>query len=136
MFTAVRISCVLALIGVSGCGNSIPEGSELAARSFVASEFQKWMTGQENELETFHSKVNKLAPPIAYDVRSIVTDKPDMLAFDEAHGKPEDWRSWPAYRVNLAIEWKSEAGTPLEKINRYLLTWNANERKWYVDEPL
>ncbi|SFJ58596.1 hypothetical protein [Planctomicrobium piriforme] len=110
------------------------EGSESAARSHFSSEMQKWMAGQDNDAATMSSRINSTLPPISFNVRSVVPDKPDPLAFAPGQTLPENWRLWPAYRFNVAIEFKSQAGTPLEKISTYTLTWNDNEKRWYLTE--
>ena len=97
-------------------------------------EFKKWMAGQESSAATQKAKIRVLLDPISYDVRSVVTDEPHFAAFDDVEKLPEDWKTWPAYRFNVAIEWKSKAGTPLTDITTYTLTWNAFEKRWYVAE--
>jgi len=42
--------------------------------------------------------------------------------------------SWPAFRFNVYIEWKSEAGTPLKDVTTYTATWNPHEKEWYIRE--
>lgn len=117
----------------SGCGTG-PAGSQAAAQSYFDSECQKWIAGQESKVTTMDSRIKSLQAPISYDIRSITTDEPDPLAFDRSSELPENWKDWPAYKLNVAIEWKSEAGTPLEKVTTYRLTWNSHEQKWYVAE--
>ena len=124
---------LLCLSLISGCGTG-PVGSQAAAHAHFDSEFQKWIAGQESEVTTMDSRIKSLQAPISYDIRSITTDEPDPLAFDRASELPENWKDWPAYKFNVVIEWKSEAGTPLEKVTTYRLTWNSHEQKWYVAE--
>jgi hypothetical protein len=125
--------CVVFLIGLCGCSGNAP-GTEDAARKHFDSEFKKWMAGQESSATTMMAKVKGTLAPISYDVRSVLPDEPDFLANDPSHELPKDWRSWPAFRFNIAIEWKSQAGTPLTDITTYTLTWNASEQRWYVNE--
>lgn len=131
-----RFLCLLGLVGLVGCAKSdgVEEGSEEAARAHLAAEFDQWIAGQDSEAETMSFRSRGLLAPLAYEFRSVVADKPDPLASDRKDDLPEDWRSWPAYRFSVYIEWKSQAGTPLEKATTYTLTWNANEKKWYVKE--
>lgn len=109
-------------------------GTEAAARKHFDTEFKKWMAGQENSVSTIASIGAK--EPISFDIRSVVPDKPDFLAYDKAGELPKDWKTWPAYRFNVAIEWKSKAGTPTTDVATYNLTWNTSEKRWYVDEQL
>jgi len=116
-----------------GCStNSV--GTEAAARSFFHTEFQKWIASESSAVATKRSQRQLLAPPISYDLRSIVRDKPDFLACQDTANLPKDWKTWPAFRLNVAIEWKSEAGSPMTDVTTYLLTWNSAEKQWYVTE--
>jgi hypothetical protein len=125
----------LLCLGIGGCsGSGARDGMEPAARTFFNVEFQKWIGGHENQVATMQSRTRNLKRPISYDVRSVVPEKPDPLAFDRIHGLPEDWEYWPAWRFNVAIEWESQAGTPLQKVTTYRLTWNSHEKRWYVAE--
>lgn len=129
------IFCSHALLCLSlfpGCGLG-PAGYQAAAESHFNSEFGKWIAGKESEVSTmtYHSG---LQPPIGYDIRSITSDDPDPLAYDRSYELPENWREWPAYKFNVATEWKSEAGSPMEKVTTYRLTWNSQEKKWYVNQ--
>lgn len=127
---------VFLLVGVAGCVayHGQQEGSEEAATAYLAAEFTKWVAGRENEAETDESRMSGLLAPLGYEIRSVVPDKPDCLAFDAGRDLPEDWKSWPAYRFNVYIEWKSEADTVIQKATTYTLTWNAGEKKWYITE--
>lgn len=131
-----RLWSLLILMGLAGCSKlgGVQEGSEEAARAYLAAEFDKWIAGQASEAETMSARTRGLLAPMAYEFRSVVPDKPDFLAIDKTEDLPDDWRSWPAYRFNVYIEWKSQAGTPLEKATTYTLTWNTSEKKWYVNE--
>ena len=124
---------LLCLSLICGCGTG-PVGSQAAAQAYFDSEFQKWIAGQESEVTTMDSRIKSLQAPISYDIRSITSDEPDPLAFDRSSKLPENWREWPAYKFNVATEWKSEAGSPMEKVTTYRLTWNSHEQKWYVAE--
>lgn len=128
----ILVLAALTLTLVSGCGGQTV-GTQQAAESHFDREFQKWMAGKESEASTmtYHSG---LQPPIGYDIRSITSDDPDPLAYDRTTELPDNWREWPAYKFNVVIEWNSEAGTPLEKVTTYRLTWNSHEQKWYVNE--
>ncbi|WP_254511378.1 hypothetical protein [Anatilimnocola floriformis] len=136
-----RLNCLVGLILVLTClgcqANVAPPttaGSEAAARQHFQDEFQKWMAGEKNQVSTMESRLKNALAPISYNIRSIVKDSPDPLAFDSAKDLPPDWKDWPAYRVNVGVEFKSKAGTPVEKISTYRVTWNAAEAKWYIAE--
>ena len=116
-----------------GCGGPTV-GTERDARKFFDVEFRKWIAGEENQLATMMSKIQRHLSPISYDIRSVVPDKPDFLAKKEGSDLPSDWKEWPAFRFNVAIESKSEAGTPVSKVTTYTLTWNSQEKCWYVQE--
>lgn len=132
MTTSYRWS-LLAVLLMFGC-SSKTEGTESAARNYYNAEFKKWMAGETSTVATKQSKWRLLAPPISHDIRSIVPGEPDFLASQDPSKLPEDWNKWPAYKVNVAIEWKSEQGSPMTDVTRYLLTWNAAEKRWYVTE--
>lgn len=118
---------------LAGCSGGAL-GTEAEARKFYDAEFKKWIAGQENLVATMESKIANKADPVSYTVRSVVPDEPDFQAQDRAKEKPKDWRACPVYRFNVAIEWNSKAGTPLTKITTYTLTWNPEEKKWYITE--
>lgn len=128
------LSVVLTLVLV-GCGKlgGTQEGSEQAARAFFTTEFNKWMGGQKSEVKTFKAGLETRLPPVGFEIRSVVPDKPDVLAWSNAD-LPGDQKGWPAYRFNVYIEWKSEAGSPLKEVATYNLTWNVPEKKWFVHE--
>ena len=134
----IKLWCGILLLGVvGGCsGLGQKEGSEEAAREHLAAEIDKWMAGQESEAITMRGAI--LAPPVGYEFRSVVSDEPDFMARAEGTDVKTvtDYESWPAYRFNVYVEWRSEADTPLEKVTIYTLTWNPHEKKWYVRERL
>lgn len=124
---------LLVVVSMFGCSaNTV--GTEAAARKYFDSEFKKWIAGATSTVATKHSQRMMLAAPISYDLRSIVPGEPDFLASQDTSKLPDDWTTWPAYKVNVAIEWKSEQGSPMTDVTRYLLTWNAAEKRWYVTE--
>ena len=123
------------LIVICWLGCSVnPPGTEIAARKHFDAEFKKWMAGEKNEVSTLKSRGNRLKEPISYDIRSVVKGDPDVLAYKDNAQFPDDWKTWPAYKLNVAIEWKSQAGTPLTDIATYTMTWNTAEKRWYVTE--
>ena len=109
-------------------------GTESDARKFVDTEFGKWIAGKENAVSTMASRTQDQSDPISYEIRSVAPDEPDFLACEDEAKMPKDWRTWPAFRFNVAIEHKSKAGTPVTKITTYNLTWNSTEGKWYASE--
>ena len=131
-----KLWCGILLLGVvAGCTGlgQVEEGSEEAARGHLAAEFDKWMAGQESEAMTMRGA--GLAPPVGYEFRSVVPDEPDMAWAEGTDMQTVmDYDSWPAYRFNVYVEWRSQADTPLEKVTIYTLTWNPLEKKWYVQE--
>jgi hypothetical protein len=100
----------------------------------MAAEFNKWIAGQTSEAETRKARIEDRRPPMAFEVRSVVPDKPEPPVSDKNRDASVDWPSWPAFRFNVYIEWKSEAGTPLKDVTTYTLTWNPHEKKWYIRE--
>jgi hypothetical protein len=126
-------SVLMVVVCACGCSDS-SEGTPAAARKYLDAEFTKWISGQENDVTTMSSRTRGLAEPIRYDIRSFVPDKPDMFASKSVATLPGNWKTWPAYKANVAIEWKSQAGTPLTNVTTYTLTWNAVEKRWYTNE--
>lgn len=127
----------MVLIGAALCGCSIGQnngGSESAARNHFGTEFKKWISGEQNEVSTMEARTRLYKEPISFDIRSIVKDEPDFLATKDTANLPTDWKSWPAYKLNVAIEWKSKAGTPITSVTTYKMTWNAEEKRWYINE--
>ena len=124
---------ILAVSLLCGCMAN-QEGSESAARNYLDSEFNKWMAGETNTVSTMKARINSHEEPISYDIRSVVDGDPDFLACEDASKLPKDWKTWPAFKLNVAIEWKSQAGSPMTNIASYTLTWNTSEKRWYVME--
>lgn len=126
---------LLAMALMAGCStNSV--GTEAAARSFFHTEFQKWIAGESSAVATKQSQRLLFAPPISYDIRSVAKSEPDFLASRNMKEIPADWQTWPAFKLNVAIEWKSEDGSPMTKVTRYILTWNSAEQQWYASEEI
>lgn len=124
---------LLVIVSMLGCSaNTV--GTETAARKYFDAEITKWMAGETSTVATKRSQRMMFAPPISYDIRSIVPGEPDVLACHDTANLPKDWKTWPAFKLNVAIEWKSEEGTPLTKVTSYTLTWNTDEKRWYVTE--
>lgn len=134
----VRLLAAMLVISTVGCSQQQPAGTEASARKFFDAEFQKWMAGQETKVSTMKSRIGNLKNPISYNIRSVVPDKPDVLAIAEDYnknGEPKgDEGEWTAWKFNVAIEWESQAGTPVEKVTTYTLTWNPRQKKWFVTE--
>ncbi len=128
-----KLWSVLAVALLCGC-MAKQEGTEAAARSYFDVEFKKWMEGTTNTVSTMQSRIGLHQEPISYDVRSVVSGDPDFLACQDTEKLPPDWRTWPAYKFNVAIEWKSKAGAPVTDVSTYTLTWNTSEKRWYVTE--
>ena len=126
---------LLVMVAMVGCSTN-PGGTESAARKYFHGEFQKWMAGESTAVATKRSQRQLLAPPISYDIRSIGRSEPDFLACQDTANLPADWKTWPAFKLNVAIEWKSEAGSPMTNVTTYLLTWNSAEQRWYVTEGI
>ena len=125
--------CVLVVVSLAGCSANSP-GNEAAARQHFGAEFKKWMAGEKSEVTTLTSRGRRLKPPISYDIRSLVKFTPDVLACESVEKVPNDWKSWPAFKVNVATEWQTEDSTPMTVITTYRMTWNTAEKRWYVKE--
>lgn len=132
----MRWMVVTILTVVLGCSNLASEqaGSEMAALKYFDQEFGKWVARQDNDVTTIGGLGH--APPVSYEVESIVPGRPFALAFEGGKELPDDFDSWPAYRLNVLIRWKSTAETPLDKVTTYSLTWNPHEKRWYAEEDL
>ena len=123
------VLCLLAVL--MGCGGN-PLGSEADARKHFAAEMTKWMAGQQSQVKTIDG-IGKVFP-VRYDIRSVLPDEPDLFAHAEGKDISPNSKSFPAYRFNVAIEQKSERGTPLETLATYTVTFNTDEQRWYARE--
>lgn len=130
-----QIGFMLLVALLSAC-SADTAGTEAAARRYFETEFKKWMAGEANAVETLDSSIKLLKEPISYEIKSVVRDEPRFDAAQEPSDLPHGWQKWPAFRLNVAIEWKSKAGTPRTTITTYTLTWNASENRWYASERL
>ncbi len=124
----------LAFCLLTGCSLQNKPDSEEAAKSFLDSEFKTWMGGSKSSAVLASSPIGFKAPPVGYSIKSMFPDRPHLMAFSSDRGQPKDWQTWTAYKVNVAIEFKSQAGSPLEKIATYTLTWNPHESRWFLNE--
>lgn len=140
MIDSLKLATMIALVvATNGCNmaetmNSTNTANEVSLRNFVDAEFTAWMADQESMVQTFDSKIGLKAPPIRYDIRSIVDSSPDPRVFPVEKKWPDGWESWTFYRVNVVVEWKSQAGTPLETVVTYNATWSPTEKRWYIGE--
>ncbi len=123
---------ILALFS-TGCAGGT-SGTKGAARQYFSTEFNKWIAGAESDVSTFLSGIYKAL--IGFDIRSIVKVKPSGIAvpLEVSANRPDDFETWPAYKINVAIEWESQAGSPMEKVTTYILTWNPHKQEWYAKE--
>lgn len=129
----------LLLLSLLGCQNAggpqgSKEGSEEAARAFVKSEFDKWMGDQECQVRKQQVELFDYLPPVAYEIKSMIPDKPDPLAFK--NGIPDGYTECPAYRVNVDIEFKSRTGGSVHKVATYNVTWNKQDKVWGISGRL
>src|SRR5690242_5111774 len=89
--------CLLAVL--AGCGQNQP-GSETDARKHFAAEMTKWMASQESQVKTL-SSIGEV-PPVRYDIRSVLPDEPDLFAHAEGKDISANYKTFPAYRFNVA----------------------------------
>lgn len=123
----IRLLAVMLSIFAVGCSQQ-PDASEASARSFFDAEFRKWMAGQQDSEATHLELLGVI--PIGYNIRSVVPDTPHPLDSDKNEGEQAAWR------LNVVIECESQAGTPLEKVVAYTLTWIPSKREWSINERL
>jgi len=131
--TGCRYLLLLSIAAFAGCSES-PPGSEADARKHLAAEMTKWMSNQPSQLKTIDG-IGKVSP-VSYDIRTVLPDEPDLFAHAEGKDISPNYKSYPAYRFNVAIEQKSEKGTPLETLVTYAVTYNSDEKRWYARERL
>ncbi len=122
--------CLLIMLNLIGCDAVKPEASKEVAQALVELELAKWMSGQESEIVSSHS-LRRNEPPISYEIRSMVPAEPDVFAQTVEKELPSDWKSWPAFQANAVLHWNSQAGTPMQTVERFKLTWNPYEKKWF-----
>lgn len=120
----------------SGCGVASQSGTEVSARKHFIDEMQKWMAGRESEAKRASLEFSPLKPPIGYEISSIVPGTPNPFAKSPDIPNQENEETFPAFVVNVVLNWSSEAGTPMQTVTPFNLTWNSNEAKWYVTKEL
>lgn len=125
--TACLIICAVI---TAGCG----AGTEQAAKGYFDEEFNKWVAGEESAFSTLSSA--RYLPPMSYSIRNIVAFKPELseLPIGFMSSSPEDFDSWPCYRLSVVAEFESKAGTPLEKVLTYTLIWDPHQEEWILHE--
>jgi len=115
-----------------GCGAS--EGGPEGARAHLTSELDKWVGGLPNAADTMEGRVNG-AHPTSYAVESLVRGESPALASQEEPDTPSDeFKTYPSYRANVALTFKSMAGTPTSRMVAYSVTWSTKRKTWYVLE--
>jgi hypothetical protein len=132
-FRTIRLASALyflAMLIAVGCDAVKPEGTKEIAQAIIEQELAKWMSGQKSELVSSHS-LRRNEPPISYEIRSMVPAAPDVFAQTVQKDMPRDWKTWPAFQANAVLHWNSKAGTPMQTVERFKLTWNPYEKKWF-----
>lgn len=114
--------------GLGGSSGAKSEGSEKSARNHFADEMNKWMTGQKSDAQTIK---HILSTPIKFEILSAIPDKPYLVFTKDGDTPPDDWNT---YRLNVSITFESQAGTPLENVVAYSITWNREEKAWILKE--
>jgi hypothetical protein len=79
------------------------EGTESSAKSFFDGEFKKWVVGQPNAISSTAS-----GTPVGYSFQSVAPDEPNFMAHEPSQEIPANWKSFPAYRLNVSL--KSKVG--------------------------
>jgi hypothetical protein len=130
---SVLILLTMAVVGYIG-GSS--DGSQQVVQTHFEKEVAKWMAGQTSKAKSASSDFIGKAPPIDYDIRSIVPAEPDPFAMSHDGPRQDNYASFPAFVFNTVLQWSSEAGTPMETVTKFNMTWNTNEKKWYIREEL
>jgi len=116
------------------CSCDVPyiSGSESAARAHLEQEIKQWMARESSEASEAVIGAEYMSPPISYEIKSIVTDSPNSSACSEGNTIPKNYQEFPAYKLNTVITFESQAGTPLEKVHLFNLTWNPHEQRWFT----
>lgn len=107
-------------------------GSQDAARAHLASAMEKWMSGEKTE-GMVGLKTAIAAPPIGYEIKSILPIKPTIMNVNNSKlWDRKDFKEYPAFLINVIVEFKSEAGTPLKHAMTYTLVWDRQEKEWWM----
>ena len=102
-------------------------------RAHLEGELNEWISGSQSDGATQEGRLAGSSPS-SYTIKSMVPDEPDFLALSDGDDLPDDWKTYPAYRANVGIEFKSQAGTPLEKVATYTITRNKGKKTWHIKE--
>lgn len=130
VYQSSHILMLMLLVATLGCSNA---SSEAAAKQAMSREMNKWIAGEDSGAETMVHDIRGEAPPVGFEIKSIVKTEPDWRAHSQEE-EPKNLKEFPAYLVNVDIEFKSQAGTPLHNVATYTMTWNPDEEKWYIQE--
>ncbi len=130
----VAMIVVLTLLGCQkgSTQNGATSTSKDAAVQHLSSEIEAWMNGHESDAKSLDALVDGFQHPIAFEVKSVLDEKPSPLATASDADFPLDWKTWPAYRVNVALEFQSQSGGSIKKIVVYTMTFNTSENRWYI----
>lgn len=138
----LSFSALCLAVGVLGIGvwllmNHAPTlttSRESDARAFLDTEFVKWINGDKSAVETLQSKLALAAPPIGYEIISLIETKPDILCVDVTEYEGNTYKEFPAYRVSVNISFRSEARTELKRVATYCMMWDPAKKKWSIRE--
>jgi len=129
------------IVGITclGCNKTTTPNSGItshkdAAVEHLSSEIENWMSGRKNDAETMDAVMAGNGRPIAFEVKSVLDEKPSQFAMKANAELPSDWKTWPAYRVNVSLEFQSESGGSIKQIAVYKMTFNPTENRWYIRE--
>lgn len=132
---SIQGAFLVAVFSTIGCGTSTEGGPE-DARAHLTSEFDKWVGGLPNAVGTLEAGARGVQPT-SYAIESLVRGERHILATLKEPDTPSDeFKTYPSYRANVALTFKSVAGTPTSRIASYGVTWSEKHKVWYVIEAL
>ena len=136
-----QFKIVAMIVGIicAGCNQSTTQNGGTAsfkdsAVEHLGGEIESWMSGRESDAKTLDAVMAGNGRPIAFEVKSVLDEKPSQFAMKSNAKLPSDWKTWPAYRVNVSLEFQSESGGSVKQIAVYKMTFNPTENRWYIRE--
>jgi hypothetical protein len=137
---------VLVIVGVclfGGCSDLLPSSgpTESSARAKIQKELDKWVAGdKDSRAAGFRWKIRGSDPPLSYKIRnafSTASDvSTDMLMKLDKEKKERPQKDAPAFKIIVDVDFQSQAGTVLTKVEKYTLTWVQSINDWDINEEM
>lgn len=114
-----RPSAVLLLVSVAGC--SYIAGNEGQARSALKNKLDRWVAGDKTDHLMMPLELALVDSPTSYEIKSFIPN-------DKGSSKDK------SFLASVSLDFKSNAGSPTQRVLRYMVNWDEKAGDWKVFE--